>query len=392
MFSNYRVWWQKPQLVTDQSAKRVTWLELFFDLIFVVVISRLAHHLTAHPDARTFLEFLMLFIPVWWTWIGITYYNERFETFDLSFRVFTFLQLLAVAGMAANADYGMGKTQFGFALAYALARFLLMWMWLRAGRHNPQARPVSNVFAAGFGLSSVLWAVGAFNPGPLGLALKALGLTIDLLTPFFNYRAQVQLFPMEARKLPERFGLFVIIVLGESLVGVVNGLAEVGKTDFVTLTRFVLAMLLGFAMWWLYFDFIGRREPQGTAAKLFTWAYLHLPLVVGIVMVSGMTTHAIAAGGEAVDMGVRWLMACGFALYHLTVAALEYTVEHENILDPKVMTPIRIGTAVLGLLTPLLPIPISGMVAILVGLMLIHMVLGVRGWIRSDNMGRVDIH
>lgn len=165
-----------------------------------------------------------------------------------------------------------------------------------------------------------------------------------------------------------------------------------GQTSGVTLTRFILAMLLGFSMWWLYFDFIGRREPQATPAKLFTWAYLHLPLVVGIVMVSSMTTYTVGAGEAKIEDGVRWLLAGGFALFHLSIAALEYTVEHEQLLDPKVITPIRIGTAVLGLLTPLLPLPTRGMVAVLVGLMLVHMVMGVRAWMSSEHVGRTDIH
>ena len=94
-----------PRYLRDRSEghqQRATTLELFYDLVFVVVISRLAHHLAEHPDARSLGEFLLLFVPVWWVWLSVAYYNERFETYDLSFRLVTFLQMLAVAAMAAK--------------------------------------------------------------------------------------------------------------------------------------------------------------------------------------------------------------------------------------------------------------------------------------------------
>lgn len=100
MLHNYRRWRHKPLLHQEgEDARRVTFPELFFDLISVVVIARLAHHLTEHPDWSLLRDFVMIFIPVWWVWIGITYCNERFETYDLSFRLLTFL-LLAVSVMA----------------------------------------------------------------------------------------------------------------------------------------------------------------------------------------------------------------------------------------------------------------------------------------------------
>lgn len=385
-------WWQTPNMIQGHDAKRVTWLELFFDLIFVVVISHLAHHLSLHPTLHTLEQFAALFFPVWWTWVGITYYNERFETFDLSFRVLTFLQLLGVAAMAANVDEGLGPTQLGFALSYAYGRTLLAAMWWRAGWYNPGVRSVTTTFTLGYGLSAALWVVGAFVPAPLGLLLKGLGLLSDIATPLLNYRAESRHFSMELRKLPERFGLFVIIVLGESLTGVVNGLSEVGHTGLQTLLRFGLAMLLGFGMWWIYFDFIGRREPVARPLNVFSWAYLHLPLLLGIVMVSAMTRYAIAAGTESVPEGVRWILSGGIALYFLAIAVLEYTVEDDHLLDRTRQTPVRLVTALAALCAALLPLPIAGLVALQVALLGLHMLLGLRAWFGSDNAGRQDVH
>lgn len=395
MWRSSRLWWQTPQLhAPGDEARRVTWLELFYDLVFVVVISRLAHHLADHPDARSLGEFLLLFIPVWWVWLSIAYYNERFETYDLSFRATTFLQMLAVAGMAATAEEGLGKTATGFALSYAFARALITLMWWRAGRHNPGVRPVTDLYVRNFGVSVGLWTVAAFLTGPEALALKGAGLLIDLVTPLLTLADQPRVFPAPARKLPERFGLFVLIVLGESLVGVVNGLAEAERLGAVTVLRFVLGLGLGFGLWWVYFDYIGRREPDSHHRwRFLAWSYLHLPLVVGITMVGAMMQHAVAAEGPA-GPGVRWLLAGGFALFYLACTGLEFTLEPERfpMFTPGQLVPVRLLTVAAALALPLFLSTLSGLVLGLILLHVLHAGLGVRAWFASANAGRTDVH
>ena len=409
MIRNFRRWWVTPALHgADDTAKRVTWLELFYDLVFVVVISRLAHHLGTHPTLVGLQSFVLLFVPVWWAWVSGTYYNERFETFDLSFRVFTFLQMLAVAAIAATAEDGTGRTAQGFALSYAFARLILTLMWWRAGRHNPSVRPVTNIYVAAFGVSIALWTLSAFLPAsPLATTLRVLGLLTELSAPLLTLQHQRRVFTGSARKLPERFGLFVIIVLGESLVGVTNGLADSETFSLVTLLRFVLGMLVGFGMWWVYFDNIGRREPRSRAGSwtLVFWIYLHLPLVMGIAAVGAMLAHVVGLpvaglhGGAAdtglpSDTGVRWLLAGGFALSYLCMAGLEYTLEPDEpvLVLPLASVLLRIATAVAALLLPLLTVSLVWMLAGLVALHAVHMTVGVRAWFASDHAGRNDVH
>src|SRR5919199_5398923 len=97
-----RRWWQRPRLRTDEEEHRerkVSWLELFYDLVFVVVISELTSYLSGHVSLEGMLGFSLLFVAVWWVWIGGTLYNERFETEDVSYRGFSFLAMLPVAGV-----------------------------------------------------------------------------------------------------------------------------------------------------------------------------------------------------------------------------------------------------------------------------------------------------
>lgn len=149
-------WWQKPRLRRDEEAhqeRKVSWLELFYDLVFVVVIAELSHSLAGHISVSGVVGFILLFIPVWWVWIGGTFYNDRFETDDLGHRLFTFLQMLPVGALAVFAHDGLGETSTGFALSYAAARALITYLWLRGGLHDPVARPLTNRYGIGFSVS-----------------------------------------------------------------------------------------------------------------------------------------------------------------------------------------------------------------------------------------------
>ena len=249
-----------------------------------------------------------------------------------------------------------------------------------------------------FSVSIALWTLSAFLPAsPLATTLRVLGLLIELAAPLLTLRNQARVFSGSARKLPERFGLFVIIVLGESLVGVTNGLADSEVFTFAALLRFVLGMLVGFGMWWVYFDNIGRREPRSRAGSwtLVFWIYLHLPLVMGIAAVGAMLAHVVGvpvAGphGGAAEVGVRWLLAGGFALSYLCMAGLEYTLEPEEpvLVPPLVSVLLRVATTVAALLLPLMTVPLVWMLAGLVALHAVHMTVGVRAWFGSEHAGQ----
>jgi len=381
--------WHKPQLRGDgEEERKVSWLELFYDLVFVVVISRLAHHLAAHPDASGALEFVVLFIPVWWIWIGGTFYNERFETLDLSYRVFTFLQMLVVAAMAVFVEYGLSKTALGFTLSYVAARGLTTFMFWRAGWHNPVARPLTERYALGFSLSLILWTLSAFVSGPLGLLLKGLGLALEMGVSVSARRIQSKLPRFSSSKLPERFGLFVIIVLGESLVGVVNGLADAAKLEAAPFVRFGLGLALSFGLWWVYFDFIGHRAPRrDVISASYAWSFLHLPLLMGLTAVGATLQSAVYLKDLKYEDGAKWVLCGAFALVYLCYGLLERTLaphpdhrlEHGST-PPQRARGLREATALLALLLPLTPLNMSGVLIGLCVLQGFNVLHAVRVW------------
>jgi len=326
-------WLQPPQLRIgedrEQEHRHATWLELFYDLVFVVAISQLAHNLSGDVSLSGFFGFVVLFIPVWWAWIGTTFYANRFDSDDIGHRLLTGLQMLAIAAIAVNVHHGLGESSSGFALAYAAGRAVLVVEYLRAAKSIAQARPLATRYAQGFMIAASLWLLSAFVPIPWRFGFWALGLIVDFATPLTATKLLAGL-PPHAGHLPERFGLFTIIVLGEAVIAVVDGVAE-QKWDVQSAIAAVFGLAIAFSLWWIYFDNVGgapirTARADGRLSLINTWLYTHLPLVIGIAATGVGVEHVVASdAGVALPDNERWLICGSVAICFITLGILHRT-------------------------------------------------------------------
>ena len=310
-----------------EQPRHATWLELFYDLVFVVAISQLAHKLSDDVSLSGFIGFVALFVPLWWAWIGTTFYANRFDSDDLIRRVLMGFQVLAIAALAVNVHDGLGSSSAGFAIAYVASRLMLILEYLWAGWHIREARGLTSGFAAGFSLGATLWLISIFVPMPLRFMLWAVGLAVDFITPMV-LKPIVNRFPPHPEHLPERFGLFTIIVLGEAIIAVVNGVSEMAWDEASTWSA-IAGFVAAFTLWWIYFDNVSGsvletyRDSDETA-PLLIWLYVHLPLVIGIAGMGVGVEHVIERAGhtEALASPERWLLCGSMALCYGSLAVL----------------------------------------------------------------------
>jgi low temperature requirement protein LtrA len=384
-----RAWWQKPYLHTEeeeQQHREVTWLELFYDLVFVAVIAQIAHYLSGHMTLQGAAGYVLLFLPVWWVWMAGTYYNERFETHGLENRVFAFLQMLPVAAMAVFAHDALGETGAQYALAYAAARLIHVFLWARAGYHVPVARPLTNRFVIGFSISILLFIASAFVEPPVRYWLWIAGLTLDLLTPVVSQKYQRALPRMSTSKLPERFGLLVIIVLGEVVVGTINGLAANHHLTWAVGAAALFGMALAFALWWVYFDFVARRPAKPSVWWTMSWGYLHLPLVMGMAAVGAGGLVLVGELGS-IDAAKR-LIAVAVGLTLVMTGALETTLRRDDdepthhVLSPAMK--LVAGTVAASLAVVAESFTVLGLLLLLLALVFTQMVYGAYVWFTQD--------
>jgi len=321
------IWWRRPVLLDAEEDRRASWLELFIDLMFVAIISALAKGLAADVTLTGVAVFTLVFLPAWWIWTGLTIYNDRFETDDVSHRIAFFVVLVALGGMAVSARHFFLDGFWLYALSYVLARLVIIALWLRAGYHNPAARPLTTRYSIGFGAAATLWLLALAVPWPARLDIVLLAIAIDFATPLLTLSAQRELPRLSATHLPERFGLFVIIVLGEAVIGV-EGTAALDFMHGSLLDAAVgpAALAVAFVLWWLYFDHVAENPPPASPLASMAWAYPHLlfALVLGMF---GAAAQALVAEGRTHDAAALALACVSVGLSYATIALLEFATE-----------------------------------------------------------------
>jgi low temperature requirement protein LtrA len=360
---------EPPRLRTldsEQDDRRATWLELFFDLVFVAAVGQLASALSAQPTPTRFFEYLGLFVPVWWAWMGYTFYANRFDTDDLPYRLLTLLGMFGVAVLATTIP-GVFKGQtIGFPLAYVGVRSVLLVLYERARRHVPEASALARTFLIAFGFANILWLVSLALPRPWNYVLWGCALVVELSAPILAWR-QIPQAPIHPRHIPERFGLLTLIVLGESVFAVVVGVSRV-SWDLPSATAAVAGFLVAAALWWIYFDFLD--EAAVSRRGLFSglvYVYMHYFVVVGLAALgAGVKMAILAAGGDDHYNGTAWVLCGGLAMTMLGLASIEF-VSPPRVLDEDFW--LRVATLALALvLVPLDLSPLSTLIVLAVAL------------------------
>jgi low temperature requirement protein LtrA len=308
----------------------VTWLENFYDLIVAIIVYQLSRDLNQDVSIYGFLGFVALFIPVCWSWIGVTFYSTRFETDDLIHRLLMLLQIGAAVFMAVSVPDGLGKNSVWFALSYAIMRTILVIEYLRTRRHVPAARQLTTRYSIGFSIAAGIWFASIFVPPTFRLFLWIIGLGVDIGTPLLFARQLSVQFAPHIHHLPERFGSFTIIVLGISILGVVNGIADHNWT-VPSIISAGLGLGIAFSLWWIYFDTVDGSEIRALGENkqigiYVTWLYIHFPLIIGFTAFGVSIEHVVLSNQAlALPSSEKWLLYISTFLCLLTLGVIQMT-------------------------------------------------------------------
>ncbi|WP_329385987.1 low temperature requirement protein A [Streptomyces sp. NBC_01351] len=309
-----------------ETEKKVAWSELFFDLVLVFAVtqvSALLHH--DHGWAGTGRA-VIAFVPIYWVWVGNTVYSNTHDADRPLNRLGLFGAGLCGLMMALALPEAFGDRGLLFAGAYFCARLLLAALAHGGGR-RPKLTPVTlSVLVSG-----PLLLAGGFLDGNARIALWALAAAVDLAAPRLTRRNMMRL-AFDSGHLAERFGLFVMIALGESIVAVGAPVASAASLGAGTLAAVALAFVLVCSLWWVYFHLAAGAVRHGleTAAVRADVArqvlsYGHLSLIASIIAVAVGMAEAVAHPGERLPLGVTALLYGGCALY---LATFGYTRWH----------------------------------------------------------------
>ncbi|MFG2723365.1 low temperature requirement protein A [Streptomyces sp. NPDC048416] len=333
---------------SGEAERRATWFELFCDLVFVAAVGQVTHRISAHPGLGSVAAAAALFVPLWWTWVLYAVRANRADRDVTSHRLLTMAGLVAVCGLAVfvGAVGTSDGADTGFALSYLGARLGVAALYALEARRDRRLVPLLRSFAAGSVVSALFWAGGAplAPAGPVRYGLWACGMAVDLAIPLLSGR-RVAKAAHHTDHLRERFGLFTIIVLGESVLGFTNGLVQARSAGPAMVTG-AAAFVLCACLWWSYFSASGTRpgahaELAHSPRLLHIYVLGHLPVQLGLAVAGGAVGTAVLGSGSRLTTASALCVLGGVSLFLLATAGVRaaFTGVRERVVR------VRVGAA-----------------------------------------------
>ena len=347
-------------------------LELFFDLVFVVAIASAAagwHHGLAEGDLGDLVGFLMVFFAIWWAWMNYTWFASSYDCDDVIYRLLTFTIMAGSLMLAAGTPDLFATGQSGLVVAgYAVMRFAMVAMWLRAASNHAEGRATALTYAVGITAVQLLWIARLLLEGRTALMVSFFVLVVlELLVPIVAERHGIT--PFHPHHIAERYALLTIIVLGEVIlasVQAVQGALRQGAESGL-LALIIGGLLTVFSMWWLYFKREHAGLFEGGIRSTFVTGYGHY-LVFASVAATGAALAAAVdlVQGEAHTSArvIGLALAGAVAVYVWCLTAM-----HAMAGAPRVETRAGVGVGVVVLVVATLAPPI-GITVLLTGLVL----------------------
>jgi low temperature requirement protein LtrA len=348
----------------DEAHRSATPLELLFDLTSVVAVAAVtaefAHSIAdGHPAV---IEFLQVFFSIWWAWMNFTWFASSYDTDDVIYRLLTMLQMAGVLVLAASVPAAAAASDFSAVpFGYLIMRIGLAALWLRAGYEDPDRRRTAFRYASGILTLNLGWIL-ALLLTQLALWLFVVLVVLELAVPRWAERERATTW--HPHHIAERYGLFVIILLGESVLAASRGVQKaLAAGDISNLFLLVsgAGLVLLFALWWLYFLHPAGHGLSERRAASYRWGYGHFFLFAALAAVgAGLEVAVEEAAHHTASTTVGYAVAIPVALYLLTLWLV-----HAPIITPPVTSPALIlGGVALVLLLPLVLAPVAVVVAV----------------------------
>ncbi|HET7053742.1 MAG TPA: low temperature requirement protein A [Solirubrobacterales bacterium] len=318
---------------TLREGERVTPLELFFDLVFVLAITQCTALMAHHPTWSGLAQGLLVLGTLWWAWTGYAWLTSTVDPEEGAVRLIIFGAMAALLLVSLCVPEAFGSLALAFALILGVVRYAQIALFMLASpdddglRHSVLGLAASTLVAV-----SLLALASAFDGLAQG-ALWALALFLDMAGPYFFGSEGWKLMPGH---FAERHGLIVIIALGESIVAI-----GVGASHELSLgigAAAVLGVALTAAMWWVYFDVVaivsGRRLAEAETGRAQnelardSYSYLHLVMVAGIVLTAFGLKTTIGHFGDHLHAVPAFALLGGVAIYLLGLVAFRYRHVH----------------------------------------------------------------
>ncbi|MBB4958834.1 low temperature requirement protein A [Micromonospora polyrhachis] len=341
-----------------------SWLELFFDLAFVFATTTVSARLgpDTHITWGDALATLGLFTALWWAWIGQAFFDTRFDCDDVPQRLSVLVAMVGAGAMAVGVTEAPHTLLFP--IGYLIVRGTLLALYLRVRASQAGFHWVTRIYLPGFGLGWLLWFGSLFTPVGVRPALWAIGLGVELLTPWVG-RYLLRQAPVHTSHLPERIGLFTIILLGVTLTDLLDAVSDTPSAS--VLASAVVAFCVPASIWWVYSIFVSRGVRRDRLRGGQAYAYLHGGLGAAILLLGwglGQSLAQVGTDAEDLPTGLRLLLAAAVGTWMVCGAGLQ-RITFGTVSAARLLVTVG-GVTLAAVVSMTMPTPVATIVALAV--------------------------
>jgi low temperature requirement protein LtrA len=279
-------WWQPPRQFADrQNDRKISWLELFYDLVYVACIGQITSHIAAHPDGKDIGYAILFFAFIYWSWINGTQYYELHGNDTVRTRWFVFLQMLAVGAVAISAPAAFLGNVSSFTISFLVIQGITIYLLASVSYYDRSHIKLSGPFLLCYGAAFTVLFISLFCPPPAILPLYLLAIVINMSVLVLGSRHFNKVLASRSQQfsasptLVERFGQFTIIVLTESILGTVSGFSLINARSLIVWCIYCLSISIAFLLWSIYFDMTNEQELKPGYRYYQFFVFVHLVLL-----------------------------------------------------------------------------------------------------------------
>lgn len=332
-------WWGAPKKLSEQQQDRkVSWLELFYDLVYVIAIAKITTHFYEHVDVTGFLNYLFFFSIIFWSWLNGSLYHDIHESEGLRTKLMTLWQILIVAGLVITIDSKPEDILFNVTIALLVMQLFITYLWWSIRFYDPSHKRLNLPYTFLYLSASLLLFISLGLSPFYARILLISALILNVLPPFVSSKVHKKK-PVHfslSSTMSERLGLFAIILFGEVISSIVNGIGQFHQFSFEIWLNFGLSVIIVFSLWWLFFTLISDRicKPGIVKSSIFELLYLPTLIALGLLSMSfkGIFKHHHLIGFNFLSL--KEILGYSISLFLLGICFLSFLLEFSEQSEP----------------------------------------------------------
>ncbi len=388
---HHSIWWGPPRKFSNRlQDRKISWLELFFDLVYAILISKTTRGLAVNTTVQGITDYAYFIIIIFWGWYNGSQYHDLHGTTGIRTRLITLWQMMIVAGLAVTFNSPAALFVGRATVAIAVLQLYITYLWWSVGIYDKEHRKYNLPYTVCYLLSFVFIVLTLFLPQPYKRVFFWLTLLLNYTAPFIasgilkRNNAESSL----SASMIERLGLFTIIVFGEAILGVVNGMNLFNDFVLVEWICFGLGILIVFSLWWIFFSLIADREAKKgfTKGSLIAIVYILTLASLGVIGAAfpGLMNNLRSLPESGISIS-RLIYGLSIALFLLSIVLISrflvYPNDYHKIKRKLQILIVAIGLIILSI-SELVPLALIWYLLVIFLLLLSIIVIITMGWFR----------